>query len=167
MLNLNTWQDPAYGNEWVAGRALPVRRARTYGAYFVRSRVTGAGPTGVQLLWPAGNQWPPEIDFNETGRHHERHLGDPALRLPTTARTSGSSQDRHDPVAHLGGHLDADLGHVHGRRPACGASVHVASEISNVPMTLDLTQQTWCASGWACPSSPQSMQVDWVAEYTS
>jgi len=36
-------------------------------AYFVRSRVTGAGPNEVELLWPADNQWPPEIDFNESG----------------------------------------------------------------------------------------------------
>jgi beta-glucanase (GH16 family) len=44
-----------------------------------------------------------------------------------------------------------------------------ASEVPDVPMTLDLQQQTWCGAtpAWACPSTPQSMQVDWVAEYTA
>jgi beta-glucanase (GH16 family) len=44
-------------------------------------------------------------------------------------------------------------------------TVNVASEVPTIPMTLDLTQQTWCESGWACPSSPQSLEIDWVAEY--
>jgi hypothetical protein len=33
-------------------------------------------------------------------------------------------------------------------------------------MVLDLQQQTWCSSGFACPTSPQSMDIAWVAEYT-
>jgi len=32
-------------------------------------------------------------------------------------------------------------------------------------MTLNIQQQTWCSSGWACPKAPQSLLVDWVAEY--
>ena len=44
-------------------------------------------------------------------------------------------------------------------------STGLPSEIPAQPMTLDLTQQTWCASFWACPTAPQSLQVDWVAEY--
>jgi beta-glucanase (GH16 family) len=41
------------------------------------------------------------------------------------------------------------------------------SEIPNQPMTLDLDQQTWCASGFACPTAPQSELIDWVAEYSA
>src|ERR1035437_6659709 len=67
LLQLNTFLDPAYNNEWVTGGLCQCGLSQTYGAYFVRSRVTGAGPTGVELLWPVANVWPPEIDFNETG----------------------------------------------------------------------------------------------------
>jgi len=44
-------------------------------------------------------------------------------------------------------------------------AIRLPSEIPAQPMTLDLTQQTWCASFWACPTALQSLQVDWVAEY--
>jgi outer membrane protein OmpA-like peptidoglycan-associated protein len=44
-------------------------------------------------------------------------------------------------------------------------TVNVASDIPDQPMTLDLQQQTWCSSGQACPLTPQSTQIDWVAEY--
>lgn len=67
MLELNTWKDPAYHNKWVTGGVCQCGLASTYGAYFVRSRITGPGPNEVQLLWPASNIWPPEVDFNETG----------------------------------------------------------------------------------------------------
>ena len=46
-------------------------------------------------------------------------------------------------------------------------SVTTPSEIPNQAMWLTLQQQTWCSSGFACPSAPQSMQIDWVAEYNS
>lgn len=55
LIQLNTWQDSAYGGEWVAGGICQCGQSQTYGAYFVRSRLTGAGPTGVQLLWPVAN----------------------------------------------------------------------------------------------------------------
>ena len=163
MLNLNTWKDPAYNNAWVTGGVCQCGVSHTYGAYFIRSRVTGPGPTQVELLWPTGS-WPPEIDFNESGGTTDQtsatlHFGS----------TNGQDQRR----------LRLDLTQWHtwgviwsptsvtytvdGRE---WGSVHVASEISDVPMTLDLTQQTWCSSSYACPSAPQSMQIDWVAEYT-
>jgi hypothetical protein len=41
-----------------------------------------------------------------------------------------------------------------------------AAAIPSLPMTLDLQQQTWCSSGWACPTAPQSMQIDWAAQYS-
>ena len=65
LLQLNAWRDPAYGGEWVTGGVCQCQVTNTYGAYFVRSRMTGAGPTQVELLWPASG-WPPEIDFDET-----------------------------------------------------------------------------------------------------
>ena len=43
----------------------------------------------------------------------------------------------------------------------------VPSEVPHVPMTLHLQQQTWCSSNYACPTGPQSSQIDWVAEYSA
>jgi len=163
LLNLNTWRDPAYNNDWVTGGVCQCGTSSTYGAYFIRSRVTGPGPTQVELLWPTG-KWPPEVDFNESG-------GTTSQTSATLHFGSNNGQDQR--------RLNIDLTQWHtwgviwtptsvtytvdGRE---WGSVHVASEISDVPMTLDLTQQTWCSSNYACPNAPQSMQIDWVAEYT-
>lgn len=168
LLQLNTFQDSAFNNEWVAGGLCQCGVARTYGAYFVRSRVTGAGPTNVELLWPTGPSWPPEIDFNETN----------GASTGTSATTiwAISGSDRSQVQTNL--NINMTQWHTWGVvwTPAsitytvdghAWGSVNVPSEIPNQPMTLDLQQQTWCASGFACPSSPQTMQVDWVAEYSA
>ncbi len=164
MLQLNSWRDPAYNNEWVTGGVCQCGLTQTYGAYFVRSRVTGPGPTQVELLWPVANVWPPEVDFNETsgtttGTGATVHFG----------ATNGKDQRALDidmTQWHTWGviwsprSLEYTIdGHVWG-------VVTTPSEIPNIPMTLDLQQQTWCSSGWACPTSPQSTQVDWVTEYS-
>jgi beta-glucanase (GH16 family) len=166
LLNLSTYQDPAYNNEWVAGGLCQCGHTQTYGAYFVRSRVTGGGPTGVELLWPTVG-WPPEIDFNETG-------GGAGSTTATDiwGPASGKSQNQ------IKLNIDMTQWHtwgviwtpssitytVDGR--AWGTMPASSVQIPSVPMTLDLQQQTWCSSGFACPSSQQSMQVDWVAEYS-
>jgi len=166
LLQLNTWRDPQYNNIWVTGGLSQSAVTNTYGAYFVRSRLTGAGPTGVELLWPADNSWPPEIDFSETA-------GD-ASNLTATVHFGPASVNHIDQRAL--GNVDMTKWHTWGViwTPTsitytvdgnAWGSVAVGAEIPNVPMTLDLQQQTWCDSGWACPSAPQSMQVDWVAEY--
>jgi len=66
MLQLSTYRDPSWHNRWVTGGICQCGVAPRYGAYFVRSRITGAGPTEVELLWSASNAGPLEIDFNET-----------------------------------------------------------------------------------------------------
>jgi hypothetical protein len=168
MLSLNTFQDPAYGGEWVTGGLCQCGQSQTYGAYFVRSRVTGAGPTNVELLWPTEN-WPPEIDFNETGGGTTQTTATNIWAL----NSSGSKEQQQDDLT-----IDMTQWHtwgviwtptsitltVDGR---VWGSFTDPSEISNQPMTLDLQQQTWCSSGWACPTAPESMQINWVAEYTS
>jgi hypothetical protein len=164
LLSLDTWKDPAYNNEWVTGGLCQCGVAHTYGAYFVRSRVTGPGPTQVELLWPTGNRWPPEIDFNESG-------GTTDWTSATLHFTSNNEQDQRRlnldlTVWHTWGVLWTPTSVTYTVDGKVWGSVHVASEISDVPMTLDLTQQTWCSWNYACPNSPQSMQVDWVAEYT-
>jgi Glycosyl hydrolases family 16 len=164
LLNLNTWQDPAYNNEWVAGGLCQCGIARTYGAYFVRSRVTGAGPTQVMLLWPTQG-WPPEIDFNETG-------GTTSSTSATLHFNPNNGQDQRELTInmtqwHTWGVIWTPSSVTYTVDGKAWGSVNIASEISNVPMTLDLTQQTWCSSGSACPTAPQSFQVDWVAEYAN
>jgi hypothetical protein len=165
LLSLNTWRDPAYNNEWVAGWLCQCGVSKTYGAYFVRTRVTGAGPTQVELLWPAGNHWPPEIDFNESG-------GTTDATSATLHFDSKNDQDQRRVSVdltqwHTWGVIWTPTSVTYTVDGKEWGSVHVASEISDVPMTLDLTQQTWCSSSFACPTAPQSMEVDWVAEYTA
>jgi beta-glucanase (GH16 family) len=164
MLQLNTYQDSAYGGEWVTGGVSQYGHSQTYGAYFVRSRVTGAGPTNVELLWPVANVWPPEIDFNETG----------GATIGTSATVhwgSASNQDqRGDNTVdmtqwHTWGVIWTPTSITYTVDGQVWGTVTVASEIPNQPMVLDLQQQTWCSSGFACPTSPESMLIDWVAEY--
>lgn len=163
-LQLSTWPDPAYGGEWVTGGLCQCGLAQTYGAYFVRSRVTGPGPTGVELLWPVDNSWPPEIDFNETDGN--------TTQSTATIHWSPSNHVQQGRVS-----VDMTAWHTWGVVWTPGQVLYLVdgkvwstvsrpNEIPSVPMTLDLQQQTWCLSAWACPLSPQEMVVDWVAEYS-
>jgi len=165
ILSLNTFQDPAYNNEWVTGGLCQCGHSQTYGAYFVRSRLTGAGPTGVELLWPATNAWPPEIDFNET-------LGGTSSTTATVHYNTNNSQvHNHTNVDmtqwHTWGVIWTPASVTYTVDGSVWATVTNTASIPNLPMTLDLQQQTWCSSGYACPTAPQSMQVDWVAEYSA
>jgi hypothetical protein len=164
LLQIKTYQDPAFNNEWVTGGVcLCGITGQTYGAYFVRSRMTGAGPTSVELLWPDGNVWPPEIDFNET-------YGGTSRTSATVHYSSANSQ--------IGRSVNIDMTQWHTwgviwtpnsitytvDGTVWGTETTSAS-IPNMPMHISLQSQTWCSSGWACPTTPQSMQVDWVAQY--
>ena len=164
LMSVNTWKDPAFGNEWVTGGICNCGNPQTYGAYFVRSRVTGAGPTAVQLLWPLDNSWPPEIDFNETA-------GDVISTSATVHWGATNHIDQRklsiDMTAwHTWGVIWTPTAITYTVDGRVWGTVTTASEIPNVAMTLDLQQQTWCASGWACPTAPQTMQIDWVAQYS-
>jgi outer membrane protein OmpA-like peptidoglycan-associated protein len=149
---------------WSTGGVCQCNVDQTYGAYFVRSRLTGAGPTQVELLWPTGN-WPPEIDFDET-------FGDTDISTATLHYSSNDSQVQQTTT------IDMTQWHTWGVIWTANEIIYTvdgtewgevtdASEIPDQPMTLDIQQQTWCASDWACPTSDQSTYVDWVAEYTS
>jgi hypothetical protein len=163
MLKMNTFQDPAYGNAWVAGGLCQCGVSHTYAAYFVRSRMTGPGPTGVQLLWPAAHVWPPEVDFNESN-------GTIGGTSATVHWGASNEQDQRTHAVnltqwHTWGVIWTPTSITYTVDGEVWGRIATASEIPNLAMTLDLTQQTWCSSGWACPASPQSMLVDWVAEY--
>jgi len=164
MLELNAWRDPAYAMKWVTGGLCHCGHPQLYGAYFVRSRVTGPGPNDSQLLWPVGNIWPPEIDFNETG----------ATDLGTSWTVHWGADNSIQQ-----GHLRVDMTQWHTWGVIWTPTVitftvdgllwgrfTIPSAISTLPMTLDLQQRTGCTTGFVCPTAPESMLVDWVTEYT-
>ncbi|NNN00666.1 MAG: glycoside hydrolase family 16 protein, partial [Acidimicrobiaceae bacterium] len=148
LLQLSTYQDPRYANNWVSGGLCQCALAQTYGAYFVRSRMTGPGPTQVELLWPLSG-WPPEVDFNET-------YGPSNLTIATDHFDSTNQQ------IHNNLNIDMTQWHtwgvvwtptsltyvVDGR---IWGSVTGTVEIPSQPLALHIQQQTWCSSGWACP----------------
>jgi Glycosyl hydrolases family 16 len=163
LLQENAFRDPIFQNNWVTGGVCQCGSPRTYGAYFVRSRMTGPGPTQVELLWPTSG-WPPEIDFNET-------YGAATSSMATVHFNPTNSQ------IHRTVHIDMTQWHTWGLVWSPKSLVYIVdgrvwgsvsdpAVIPNQLMTLDIQQQTFCASGWACPTSPQSLQVDWVAEYS-
>ncbi len=163
LLSLNSWRDPAYNNVWVNGGLCQCGVAKTYGAYFVRSRVTGPGPTIVELLWPTVG-WPPEIDFNETS----------GVATGTSATTiwsvsHGQSQVRMNIDMtrwHTWGVIWTPTSVTYTVDGRAWGSFNVSAEVAHVPFVLHLQQQTWCSSNFACPTSPESSQIDWVAEYS-
>jgi hypothetical protein len=167
LMVISTYRDPAYNNEWVTGGTCLCGNnlAQLYGAWFVRSRVTGAGPTSVELLWPDTNIWPPEIDFNESGG-------------ATTSETATTHFGANNSIVQSSLTIDLTKWHtwgviwsptsiiytVDGRY---WASVTNPAEIPKVSMHLSIQSQTWCGASpaWACPTSNQQTLVDWVAEY--
>jgi beta-glucanase (GH16 family) len=167
MLSLNTFQDSAYNNEWVAG-GVSQNTTNTYGAYFVRSRVTGAGPTNVELLFPASG-WPPEVDFNETSGVS---TGTSATAIWAVNGSGTKSQVQVQLSIdmtqwHTWGVIWTPNSVTYTVDGRVWGTVNNSSEVPQQAMRLDLQQQTWCSSGFACPSAPQSMQVDWVTEYAA
>jgi hypothetical protein len=164
MLSLNAWRDPRYHNRWVTGGLCQCEVAKTYGAYFVRSRVTGPGPNEIELLWPASNKWPPEIDFNENGGK-------------TTSTSSTLHYDAVNSIdqRHVG--INMEKWHTWGLiwtpksisyivDGQVWGSITTGYEIADVPMTLDLQQTATCVPGRPCSIHRASMLVDWVAEYS-
>jgi len=163
-LQLNTWPDPHYQNRWVTGGLCHCGMTRTYGAYFVRSRITGVGPNEVMLLWPKSEIFPPEIDFNENEG-----------RLDNTSSTVhwGSTNQVEQHLLRI----DMTKWHTWGVvwTPTAiedvvdgkvWASVTRPEAIARVPMRLDLEQRTMCQIHLQCPKKPSSMYVDWVVEYS-
>jgi outer membrane protein OmpA-like peptidoglycan-associated protein len=162
MLQLNTWQDPSYNNEWVSGGICQCGLAQTYGAYFVRSRVTGPGPTQVESLWPAVG-WPPEVDFDETYGGDTQSMA--TLHFTTANQQIHQTVDMDMTQWHTWGVIWTPTSVTYTVDGQVWGSVAGASEMPHQPMTLDIQQQTWCSSNFACPTSAESTDVDWVAEY--
>ncbi|MGB7651843.1 MAG: glycoside hydrolase family 16 protein, partial [Acidimicrobiales bacterium] len=157
MLQLNAAQDPALNNEWITGGLCQCGQSQTYGAYFVRSRETGPGPTIVELLWPTQG-WPPEIDFIETG----------GVTTDATATniwgldSSGNKEQQQDAITidmtqwHTWGVVWTPTSITYTVDGQAWGTFTVPSEIPSQPMSLHIQQQTWCSAGFACPTSPES-----------
>jgi beta-glucanase (GH16 family) len=164
MLQLNTYQDPNFNNEWVTGGICQCAVPYTYGAFFVRSRMTGPGPTQVELLWPVAG-WPPEIDFDETYNSDSAsqatfHYGSANLQIHRNIDIDMTAW-------HTWGVIWTPTSLTYTVDGRVWGTVADPSIIPDQPMTLHIQQQTWCSADKACPTSPQSTDVNWVAEYTT
>jgi hypothetical protein len=168
MLVLSTWRDRKRGMRWTSGGVCQCGRPARYGAFYVRSRLTGGGASGVELLWPQDNKWPPEVDFFESWQQGNRN----------------TFTDHYTVKDHITqGWLNANLmkWHTWGIiwRPheiqfvvdwgtnewTIWGTITSPAAIPQIPMTLDIDQQTWCSILPACPTKPSSLLVDWVVEF--
>lgn len=156
------------GHRWVSGGmclcALP---HQTYGAYFVRSRITGPGPDENELLWPVAHVWPPEVDFNESEYSTNRtswtvHYGTGSAFIQGT-QTINLTRWHTFGVIWTPTELTFTVDGVvwgHTTAPAV---------IPHQPMTLDIDQEARCIPGYkwnACPTGEATMQINWVAVFT-
>lgn len=162
ILHLNTWRDPAFDNEWVTGGICQCGLARLYGAYFVRSRITGTGANEAEVLWPTKG-WPPEIDFNETGASD--------TNTTSTLHFGSNNLMQHMKLAinlrawHTFGVIWTPTSVTYTVDGREWGVVTATSEIPRTAMTLDFEQRTSCDPVRDCPTKPVSMEVDWVTEY--
>ncbi len=166
LLRLETYRDPAYGNEWTTGGLCQCGRPQEYGAFFVRSRLTQGGANSDELLWPWNNaSWPPEIDFNENLNH-----------LDLTSSTTHWGATNHEDFKSI--RINMLKWHTWGviwtptyiLYVVDGQPWHefsIAADVPHIPMTLDFEQRAICPSSFQCPTMPSSMLIDWVAEYKS
>jgi len=163
VLRLLAARDVHYNNRWVTGGLCQCGFPHMYGAYFVRSRETGPGANEVQLLWPANDQWPPEIDFNESPYLHQTtatvHWGFAnATQQWTKTGVNMTSWNTWGVIWTSRYILFVLNGRVWG-------TLTDPVAIPRLPMRLDLEQRTFCTVHLQCPKAPRQMQVDWIAEY--
>lgn len=164
LLQLETYRDRADHDRWVTGGLCQCGVALRYGAYFVRSRITGPGPNEAEVLWPKANVWPPEIDFNETGGSivstttsvhfgRQNHIVRSFVKIDMTQwHTWGVIWTRSSIVYTVDGRV--------------WGTFSTFADVPHIPMTLDFEQRQICSENRQCPTHAVSMQVDWVAEYT-
>jgi hypothetical protein len=162
-LQLVTARDPQLDNRWATGGLCQCGRPQTYGAYFVRSRVTAGGDDNVELLWPTAHVWPPEVDFNETGNTPTKtawyvHFSAHNSQIASTLRVNLRQW-------HTWGVIWTPTSLTFTVDGVAWGSVHDSSVIPHEAMTLDIQQQTWCGIAPECPTKPLSMLVDWVVEF--
>lgn len=173
VLSLETYRDSRFGGRWVSGGVSSSRGLKqTYGKYEVRFRMDhGKGVSGILLLVPVADHWPPEIDFAESGGAHSRrngmsatlHYGNDNSQIQRSVRADFSRWHRMG-VQWTPGKLVYTLD---GRRWATVRSPHVPNE----PMEFAIQAQAGtCGEEWApCPDSSTpsrvDLQIDWVVAY--
>jgi beta-glucanase (GH16 family) len=164
LLRLKVWQDPRFEDRWVTGGVCQCGQPLKYGAFFVRSRLTGAGANTAELLWPVSNSWPPEIDFNENLSH---------VNLTTATLHWGPGNNTDFQILrinmlkwHTWGVIwtPESVTYVVDGRP--WHVVTTKRNIPTIPMDLNLEQRTNCTQHYDCPGHPSALLVDWVVEYT-
>jgi hypothetical protein len=156
-------RDPALQGRWATGGISQYGVHRTYGAYFVRSRVTGPGPDQNEMLWPAEPVWPPEVDFNEMGYSTTStswtvHYGHGSSFVQTTRTFNMERWHTWGLIWTPQAMLFTIDGHPWGRLTNW-------AEIPHLPMMLDIQQQVWCQPRLACPSRASAIEIDWVEEF--
>jgi beta-glucanase (GH16 family) len=159
-------RDKVNGGNWATGGMCLCSHPQLYGAFFVRSRVTGPGPNVSELLWPVAHVWPPEVDFNEMGFPTNStswtvHYGHGYTFVQQTRswnmlrwHTWGVIWTPRRLTFTIDGHSWGTLTRL--------------TQIPHQRMTLDIQSETWCQGGagaGACPLRPSALQVDWVAIY--
>lgn len=149
--------------------------SQTYGRFEFRFRMdVGYGVSFIFLLWPANEQWPPEIDVGEDNGLSRNflsstlHYGTFTSHDLTTKRFDGEvdfSQWHTVGVDWAPGKLEFRLD---------GAVWHTidSANVPSQPMVMAIQSQAWdCESGWSdCPNSstpPQvNLEVDWAVAYS-
>jgi Glycosyl hydrolases family 16 len=165
LLKIGTWRDPRFGNQWVSGGVGLAGVPTTYGAYFVRSRQTAPGPDTVELLWPQGNRWPPEIDFNESGESASTQAW--FVHYENSKDQYYGSNSINVEHWHTWGVIWTPTSITFTVDGRAWGQVTSPSAIPTIPMSLDIQQQAWCGiADEPCPTQDSTLIVDWVAVYT-
>jgi len=168
VLRLNTYRDPLLKYKWVSGGVCQCGVSRTYGAYFVRTRITGGGASAVALLWPKDNSWPPEVDFLETWELPNNSTS--TLHFPIQNNPGDHKIQKHVKMNMLAWHTWGVIWTPTYMKFSVGTytywTITDRTEIPKIVMTLDLQQQSWCGIfPGGCPAYATSMLVDWIVEY--
>jgi len=164
LLRIGTWRDRHRHRRWATGGVCLCGVHPTYGAFFVRSRETAAGPDDAELLWPRNNSWPPELDFNETGTSPMAsswtdHYSSPKTQVQVTQKINVRRW-------HTWGIVWTPTSVTFVVDGRAWGEVTAKAQIPSLPMTLDLQQQTWCGLHPECPTRTSAMLIDWVVVYT-
>jgi hypothetical protein len=161
---------------------------QTYGAWFARlkgdDQPSGLSFSDIFLLWPANNQWPPEIDIYEdnadrawTSNSMYNTVGDLCGASPTSQCLQPYEQSN----GQSGGIANDDTQwHTYGVEwtpsgvtwlldgrvtfTAPASQVKSPARQPATPMYMDLQSQNLQGAG--TPSQRESMTVDWVEEYS-
>jgi len=168
-LVLSTYKDSVAdpSGRWVSGGVGGHSiMSQTYGKYLVRYRMDiGKGVSGILLLWPVADIWPPEIDFVEDGD---------GSRTSSSATLHWGSSNHQQQVSH---NADFSLWHTLGVEWTPGRLVFTMdngvwgvinnTNVPDIPHSLDAQAQV--CNGPNCPDgttpSVVNLEIDWVVTY--